>query len=117
MAKVSRKSKDFELRGYVQRVMTGKTKNNEPFVGLSVSGFFFFLPDELHAESNLLEEGQAIIVRGEYAGDGFRNGARQPNFDIYEIVPDGGDPLAAQGPTVHANGHVDIPRLSKAQPA
>lgn len=103
-----RVSKEFELRGTVTTKRAGRDKNGSHYVLLAVSGFTFFLPEEFHGESNLIHEGDYILVKGEYAGDTVRNGNRQPTFEIYELRSD----IEGFKHNGYSNG-ATIPKLEK----
>lgn len=111
MAIRQRVDKSFELQGPVTFIKSDKDKNGNPYVLLTVAGIGFFLPRELHSEVNYLEEGQIVKVLGEYAGQSVRNGQRQPNLEVYEILAGSALMSPPAIPQVHTNG------VSKGQPA
>lgn len=75
----------FTVKGTIGYVHQGITKNGDTYQLIKVSGFTFFLPEELR---NGFKQGQEVEIHGEYKGDRYskKSDTYQPEFDIKAVT-------------------------------
>lgn len=78
-------SRNFVVKGTIGYVHQGLNKAGEPYQLIKVSGFTFFLPENLR---NGFKQGQEVEIHGEYRGDRYskKNDTYMPEFDIAAVV-------------------------------
>lgn len=78
-------SRDFTVRGTIGYVHQGMTKNGNSYQLIKVSGFTFFLPENLR---NGFTQGQEVEVHGEYRGDRYskKSDSYTPEFDLKAVT-------------------------------
>lgn len=77
--------KTFVVKGTIGYVHQGITKAGDTYQLIKVSGFTFFLPEQLR---NGFKQGQQVEVHGEYRGDRYskKNDTYIPEFDIQAVT-------------------------------